>query len=78
MAEIDASQITMEEHAQANEELRKTNKELRRNLHRQGRRPTQESSPDLSSRDDPKSFSHQIMEELMLPPLYHTQDRFFL
>jgi len=40
MAKIKASPITMEEHTQANEKLRKTNEELRRSLHRQGRRPT--------------------------------------
>ena len=63
MAEIEASRIIMEEHSQANEELWKTNKELQRNLHRQGRRPTWEYSRNLSLRDDPKSFSQQIMEE---------------
>jgi len=35
MVEIEASRITMEEHAQANVELRKTNEELRKSLHRQ-------------------------------------------
>jgi len=57
MAEIEVSRITTEEHAQANLELRKINEELRRNLHRQGRCPAWERSPDLSSRDDPKPFS---------------------
>ena len=36
MTEIEASLRTMEEHAQANEELHKANKELRRNMHRHG------------------------------------------
>jgi len=39
ITEIEASRITMEEHAQANEELCKTNEELRRSLHRLGRCP---------------------------------------
>ena len=43
---------SLDEHTQANEELRKTNEELWRNLQRQGLRPTQERSPYLSSRDD--------------------------
>ena len=30
--------------------------------------------PDMFSRDDPKPFSQQIMEELILPPFHHTQD----
>jgi len=57
MAEIEASRIIMVEHTQANEELRKTKEELRKNLHQQGWRPTRERSPDLSSRDNPKPFS---------------------
>ena len=36
-------------------------------MHRHGRRPTRERSPDLPSRDDPKQFFQQIMEELMSP-----------
>jgi len=59
----------MDEHAHANEELRRTNEELRRSLRQQGRRPAQERSPYLSSRDDPKSFSQQIMDE-PVPPHY--------
>ena len=61
----------MEEHAQANEELHKVNKELRRNMHCHGRRLIRARSPDISLRDDPKPFSHQIMEEL-IPPHYIT------
>jgi len=53
MAEIEASQIAMEGDTHTNEELRKTNEDLHRNLHRQGRRTTWERPPDLSSRDDP-------------------------
>ena len=70
MAKIEAPS-KMEEHTQANEELRKTNEELRRNLHRHGRRPIRKRSPGLSSRDDPKPFSQQIMEEFV-PPHYIT------
>jgi len=71
MAEIVASRVTMEEHAQANEELRRTNEELQRSLRQEDWRPARERSPDLSSRDDPKPFSQQIMDELV-PPLYIT------
>jgi len=45
----------MEEHAQTNEELHKTNEELQKSLHRR------------STRDDPKPFSQQIMDEPMAP-----------
>jgi len=55
----------MEEHAQAIEELHKTNEELRRSLHRQGRHPAR--APDLSYRDDPKLFSQQIIDEPVTP-----------
>ena len=54
MVEIEASQIPMEEHAQTNEELCKTNEELWNSLHR---RSTRERSPSLSTRDDPKLLS---------------------
>jgi len=67
MAEIEAFRITIEEHAQANDELRKSNEELRRSLHRQGQCPARERSPDLSLMDDSKSFSQQIMDELVSP-----------
>ena len=67
MEEIEVSRRTMEENARANEELRKTNKELWRNMHRHERRNVRTRSPNMSSRDDPKPFSHQIMEE-PIPP----------
>jgi len=57
----------MEEHAQANEELRKTNLELMRDLHRHGRRSTCDFPSDFSLRDDPKPFSQEIMDELVSP-----------
>jgi len=63
MAQFEASQIAMEEHAQTNEELRKTNEKLQKSLHRHGRRSTRECSPNFSTRDDPKPFSQQIMDE---------------
>ena len=58
MAEIEASWIAMEEHVQTNEELCKTNDELRKNLHRRGRCSTRKRSLNLPSRDDPKSLYH--------------------
>ena len=70
MVEIVSSQATMEEHVQ-NEELRRTNEELRRSLRQQDWRPSREHFLDLSSRDDPKSFSQQVMDE-PVPPHYIT------
>jgi len=61
----------MEEHPQANEELRRANKKLWRDMHCHARCPTQESCSNLSSRNDPKLFSQQIMEE-HVPPHYIT------
>jgi len=56
MAEIKASWIAMEQHAQTNEELRKTNEELHKILHQRDRRSTREQSMSLSARDNPKPF----------------------
>jgi len=58
----------MEEYTQTNEELCKTNEEVRKILHR---RSTREHSPSLSTKDDPKPFLEQIMDEPM-PPYYIT------
>ena len=52
MVEIMASQETMEKHAQANEELHRTNEELWRSFRQHGRRPARERSLDLLARDD--------------------------
>jgi len=71
MAEIEASQIAIEEHTQTNEELRKTNEELRESLHQQDRCSTREQSLNSLSRDNPKPFSQEIMDEPM-PPHYIT------
>jgi len=71
MEEIEAFQIALEEHAQKNEELRKTNEELRKSLHRHDRRSSKERSLNLSARDNPKPFSQEIMDESM-PPHYIT------
>jgi len=67
MEEIEASRRTMEENAQANEELCKTNEQLRRNMHRHERHNIWARSPDMFSRDDPKPFSQKIIEE-PIPP----------
>jgi len=42
---------------------------MRRSSRQQGRRPIWERSPDLSLRDNLKSFSQQIMDKLV-PPHY--------
>jgi len=71
MEEIEASRIAMEEDVQTNEELQKTNKELRKILHQRERRSTREQSLNLSARDNPKPLSQEIMDELV-PPHYIT------
>jgi len=63
MAKIAASRIAMEEQAQANEELRKTKKELRKRVQQRDRRSTREQTLNLSARDTPKPFSQEIMDE---------------
>ena len=50
MAEIEVSRIVMEKHVQTNKELRKTNEELRKNLHWRGRYSIRERFPNLQSR----------------------------
>jgi len=77
MAEIEASQIEMEEHAQTNEELHKTNEELWKSLHQHGRRSTRERSLNFSSKDDPKPFSQEIMDELVSPHYITPKIAFF-
>ena len=49
MAEVETSRVRMEEQVQANEELHKTNKELRKSLHQHAQHP--------------KPFSKEIMDE---------------
>jgi len=71
MVEVEASHIAMKEHTQTNEELCKTNEELRKSLHRRDRCSTREQSLNSSSRDNPKPFSQEIMDE-PLPPHYIT------
>jgi len=61
----------MEEHAQTNENLCKTNEELRKSVHRHDRRSTREQSLNWSSRDNLKPFSQEIMDE-HVPPHYIT------
>jgi len=58
MAEIDASRA-------ANEELRKTNEDLCRNLQQRDRHSTRERGLNLPLRDPPKPFSQSIMDELV-------------
>jgi len=64
MAEIEASWV-------ANEELRKSNEDLCRNLYQCDRRSTRERGLNFPLRDSPKPFSQAIMGELM-PPHYIT------
>ena len=63
MAEIEASQATMEGHVQANEELCKTNEELRKSLHQHVQRSPRGRSLNLSARNSPKPFSKEIVDE---------------
>jgi len=62
MAEIEASRA-------ANEELRKTDEDLRKNLQQCDRRSTRERGLSLPLRDRPKPFSQAIMDEFV-PPYY--------
>ena len=64
MVEIEASRA-------ANEELRKTNNDLRRNIQQHEQHSTREQGLNLPLRDCPKPFSQAIMGELM-PPHYIT------
>jgi len=61
----------MEKQTRTNEELRKINEELWKNLHRLDRCSTREQSLNLSARDNPKPFSQEIMDKPM-PPHYIT------
>jgi len=63
MAKIEASRAAMEGHVQANEELCKTNEELRKSLHQRVQRSTRERSLNLPPRNSPKPFSKEIMDE---------------
>jgi len=65
MAEIEASRTTMEGHVQANEELCKTNEELRKILHQRVQCSTRERPLSLPARNSPKPFSKEIMDELV-------------
>ena len=56
----------MEGHAQANEELRKTNEELCKSLQQRAQRSTRERSLSLPARSSPKPFSKAIMDEPVL------------
>ena len=58
MTKIEASQV-------ANEELHKSNEDLRRNLHQRDRRSTTKRGLNLSLRNSPKPFSQAIMDEPM-------------
>jgi len=62
MAKIEASRAAMEGHAQANEELCKTNEELRNSLHQHF---TRERPLSLPTRNIPKPFSKEIVDELV-------------
>ena len=57
------SRMAVEEHARANEELRKTNEELQRSLQQHDRRSTWEWTSNLPVKDTPKPFSQAIMNE---------------
>ena len=69
-AELDASQAS-------NEELRKANEELHRDLQRLGERSTGERSPTIQARARPMPFSHAIMNDVvptsfMMPKIFFT------
>jgi len=53
----------MEEATRINDELQKTNEEMRRTMYRQQQRTIRVLSQDLSSRDNPQPFSRKIMDE---------------
>jgi len=59
MVEIEVSRA-------ANEELRKSNEDLRRNLHQRDRSSTRERGLNSSLRDSTKPFSQAIMDEPVL------------
>jgi len=65
MAEIAASSMAMEEHAWANEELRKTNMELRKNLQQSDRRSNRERTSNLPVRDTPMPFLEAIIDKVV-------------
>jgi len=63
MVEIEASRVGMEGQTQANEELCKTNEELRKSLDQRAQHSTREQSLSFPTRSSPKPFSKEIMDE---------------